>query len=179
MKALRHHRKHSIWLYNGISVAIILVALLLVTLYVADRFREFFNDHLETVLESRARSVGLTIQAEQPLPNDLESFCLLLKPTDPDIRVTVIDFDGVVLCDSEAEGAKMENHRQRPEIIAAFNGHTGSIIRFSNTVRAQLLYVAVLLNRSDGKPWVVRTALPLSSIEQLLAELFHNLLWMC
>ena len=177
MMAERLHRKHSIWLYYSASVAIILVGLLLVTLYVADRFRDFFNDHLETVLEARARSIGLDIQTERPLPENLENYCLVLKPTDPDIRVTVVDFDGAVLCDSEADPAQMENHRQRPEIIAAFNGHTGSVIRFSNTVRAQLLYVAILQNRPDSKPWVVRTALPLSSIEQLLAEVFRNLLW--
>ncbi|MEN8206392.1 MAG: hypothetical protein ABFS24_10300, partial [Pseudomonadota bacterium] len=176
MMAIRRKRKHSIWLYYGASVAIILVALLLVTLYAADRFRDFFIDHLETVLESRARSVALNIQAERPLPDNLESYCLVLKPTDPDIRVTVIDFAGVVLCDSEADPAQMENHRQRPEIMAAFKGHTGSVIRFSHTVRAQLLYVAVLQNQPDSKPWVVRTALPLSSIEQLLGEVFRKLL---
>ena len=176
MMAVRQNRKNSIWLYYGASVAIILVALLLVTLYVADRFRGFFSEHLETVLEARARSIGLDIQAERPLPENLEAYCLALKPTDPDIRVTVIDFAGAVLCDSEAEPSQMENHRQRPEIMAAFSGQTGSVIRFSNTVRMQLLYVAVLQNRTDSKPWVVRTALPLSSIEQLLQDMFHKLL---
>jgi len=176
MMAVRQHRKHSIWLYYGASVAIILIALLLVTLYVADKFRDFFSDHLETVLEARARSIGLDIQAERPLPENLEAYCLVLKPTDPDIRVTVVDSAGTVLCDSEADPAQMGNHRQRPEIMAALNGHTGSVIRFSNTVRAQLLYVTVLQHRPDSKPWVVRTALPLSSIEQLLGEVFHTLL---
>jgi signal transduction histidine kinase len=176
MIAVRHNRKHSIWLYYGASVAIVLVGLLLVTLYVGDRFRGFFNDHLETVLEARARGIGLEIQAEQPLPEDLEDYCLVLKPTDPDIRVTVVDFAGTVLCDSEADFKQMENHRGRPEILAAFDGHTGSVIRFSNTVRAQMLYVAVLQDRPDSNPWVVRTALPLSSIEQLLGEVFRTLL---
>jgi signal transduction histidine kinase len=176
MMAVRRNRKHSIWLYYGASVAIILVALLLVTLYAADRFRDFFIEHLETVLESRARSVSLNIQAERPLPDNLEGYCMVLKPTDPDIRVTVIDFEGTVLCDSEADPALMENHRQRPEIMSAFKGNTGSVIRFSHTVSAQLLYVAVLQNQPDSKPWVVRTALPLSSIEQLLGEVFRKLL---
>jgi signal transduction histidine kinase len=176
MMAVRQHRKYSIWLYYGASVAIILVALLLVTLYVADRFRDFFSDHLETMLEARARSIGLDIQTERPLPDNLEAYCLVLKPTDPDIRVTVVDAAGTVLCDSEADPAQMENHRQRPEIMAALNGHTGSVIRFSDTVHAQLLYVAVLQDRPGSKPWVVRTGLPLSSIEQLLGEVFHTLL---
>jgi len=177
MTAGRLHRRYSIWLYYSLSVAILLVALLLVTLYVADRFREFFSEHLETVLEARARGIGLDIQAEYPLPEKMEGYCLELKPTDPDIRVTVVGFTGTVLCDSESVPGKMENRRQRPEIKAAFSGHVGSVIRFSNTVHTQLLYVAVLLKRPDGKPWVVRTALPLSSIEQLLKEVYLKLLW--
>jgi signal transduction histidine kinase len=176
MIAVRHNPKHSIWLYYGASVAIVLIGLLLVTLYVGNRFRGFFNEHLETVLEARARGIGLEIQAEQPLPEDLEDYCLVLKPTDPDIRVTVVDFAGTVLCDSEGDSKQMENHRRRPEILAAFDGHTGSVTRFSNTVRAQMLYVAVLQDRPDSTPWVVRTALPLSSIEQLLREVFRTLL---
>jgi signal transduction histidine kinase len=176
MMAVRQNRKHSIWLYYGASVAIILVVLLLVTLYVADRFRGFFSEHLETVLEARARSIGLDIQADRPQPDNLEAYCLSLKPTDPAIRVTIIDATGVVLCDSEADPAQMENHLQRPEIMAAFNGHTGTVARFSKTVRAQLLYVAVRQNQSYSKPWVVRTALPLSSIERLLEDMFHKLL---
>ena len=71
MIAVRRIRKHSIWLYYGASVTIILVALLLVSLYVADRFRDFFSDHLETVLEARARSIGLDIQAIPTLPDNL------------------------------------------------------------------------------------------------------------
>jgi signal transduction histidine kinase len=39
-----------------------------------------------------------------------------------------------------------------------------------------MLYVAVLQDRPDSNPWVVRTALPLSSIEQLLGEVFRTLL---
>ena len=177
MIAPKRNRKHSIWLYYGVSVAIILVTLLLVTLYVGDRFREFFIEHLETVLDARARSIALDIEARQPPPGEMEAYCQVLRPTDPDIRVTVVDNAGMVLCDSEADSLKMENHLERPEIQEAFNGLTGSVIRFSNTVRTRLLYVAVLAKRSDNKPWVVRAALPLSSIEQLLEEVFSNLLW--
>jgi len=54
MMAVRQHRKHSIWLYYGASVAIILVALLLVTLYVA-------------VLQSRPDSKPWVVRTALPL----------------------------------------------------------------------------------------------------------------
>ena len=176
MIQLTQRRKYSIWSYYGISVAIVLVALLLVTWYVGERFRDFFIDHLQTVLEARAGSISNDITEKNPGLLLETNVCLTFDVTDPEIRVTVVDSTGVVLCDSDADPEKMENHRNRPEISAAFNGHTGSVIRFSNTVKAQLLYVAVPLPRPGNEPWVVRTALPLSSIDQLLSEVFYNLL---
>ena len=39
-------------------------------------------------------------------------------------RLTVVRSDGKVLVDSEADAAKMENHRTRPELIQAFRAGT-------------------------------------------------------
>jgi signal transduction histidine kinase len=171
-----YRRKYSIWSYYGISVAIVLVALLLVTWYVGDRFRDFFIDHLQTVLEARAGGISNDLRENNPGPVLQIDVCLTFDATDPDIRVTVVNFTGVVLCDSDADPQTMENHRGRPEISAAFRGHTGSVIRFSNTVKTRLLYVAIPLQRPGHETWVVRTALPLSSIDHLLSEVLYNLL---
>jgi signal transduction histidine kinase len=70
----------------------------------------------------------------------------------------------------------MENHGHRPEVQDAVHDGAGSIIRFSTTVKSQLLYVAVPLDISGDGPWVVRTAIPLASIDGLLREVFQKLL---
>jgi signal transduction histidine kinase len=171
----RTPRKHSLWLYYGLSVTITVVALLTITWYVADRFRDFFIDQLEITLEARARGIAQDIRKEGLKPADLTDRCRSLRRTDPTIRVTLIDSRGVVLCDSDADSRTMENHSGRPEVIQAMKGHTGSIIRFSKTVQAVLLYVAVPLDVNKTR-WVVRTALSLSSINHLLSELFNKLL---
>jgi signal transduction histidine kinase len=175
VKTAKTPRKHSLWLYYGLSVAITVVALLTITWYVADRFRDFFIDQLETTLEARARGVAEDIERGGVKPGEYTDSCLALRRTDPTIRVTLIDDRGVVLCDSEADPHVLENHRGRPEIIQAMHGHTGSIIRFSKSVQTVLLYVAVPLDLGQTR-WVVRTALSLSSINQLLSELFNKLL---
>jgi len=175
VKTARTPRKHSLWLYYGLSVAITVVALLTITWYVADRFRDFFIDQLEITLEARARGIAQDIEKEGIKPGEHTDRCLALQRTDPAIRVTLIDDQGIVLCDSKADSRTMENHRGRPEIIQAMNGHTGSMIRYSKTLQAVLLYVAVPLERGQMR-WVVRTALSLSSINQLLSELFNKLL---
>ena len=58
-------------------------------------------------------------------------------------RLTVVAPDGRVLADSEADPARMENHRSRPEIASALNGESGSSIRLSPTIGHEFLYVAV------------------------------------
>ena len=175
MKTAKAPRKHSLWLYYGLSVAIAVVALLAVTWYVADRFRDFFIDQLKITLEARAQGIAEDIRRDGLKPEELHDRCLALRRTDPTIRVTLIDDQGVVLCDSDADPHVLENHRGRPEIIQAMNGHTGSIIRYSKSVQAVLLYVAVPLDLGQAR-WVVRTALSLSSINHLLNELFNKLL---
>ena len=175
MKTSTAPRKHSLWLYYGLSLAITVVALLTITWYVADRFRDFFINQLEVTLETRARGVADEIRSKGLKPGHYADACLALRRTDPSIRVTLIDDQGVVLCDSDADPAVMENHGKRPEIVQALNGHIGTITRYSKTLQTVLLYVAVPLDVGETR-WAVRTALSLASINHLLSELFNKLL---
>ena len=111
MKTGKIPRKHSLWLYYGLSVAIAVAALLSVTWYVADRFRDFFIDQLKITLEARAHGIADDIHRDGLKTARLTARCLSLKRTDPRIRVTLIDDRGVVLCDSDADPAGLENHR--------------------------------------------------------------------
>ncbi|MDR2089326.1 MAG: PAS domain-containing protein [Clostridiales Family XIII bacterium] len=85
--------------------------------------------------------------------------------TDP--RVSLIAEDGSVLYDSTGKAAEMENHADRPEIKAAFADGTGEGTRFSETMRKQTYYYAVLLR--DGS--VLRIACTTDSV-------FASLGWM-
>ena len=58
------------------------------------------------------------------------------------IRVTLIDKDGKVLADSDADVKTMENHKNRPEIFEATYKPYGMSIRNSSTLHKELLYVA-------------------------------------
>ena len=57
--------------------------------------------------------------------------------------VTLIARDGTVLVDSHEDAAAMDNHADRPEIIAAFRDGYGRSQRFSATRGEELTYVAV------------------------------------
>jgi len=91
-----------------------------------------------------------------------------------DLRITVIDPGGAVLADSNKPDdalAKMDNHATRPEVAAALRKGTGMSIRYSMTVRAKMLYIAIpILGRSEVLG-VVRTAMPITHVDDLLASI--------
>jgi two-component system phosphate regulon sensor histidine kinase PhoR len=76
------------------------------------------------------------------------------------VRVTVVDPAGAVLADSDAVAARMENHRNRPEIQAALRGDVGSAVRQSGTIGSSFLYVAIPCSRG-----ALRMAVLLSSVQ--------------
>jgi antitoxin component YwqK of YwqJK toxin-antitoxin module len=62
-----------------------------------------------------------------------------------DIRITLIDQDGVVLADSELERdrvAQLENHGSRPEVAQSNTIPYGVISRFSNTLQQKFVYIS-------------------------------------
>ncbi len=89
-------------------------------------------------------------------------------------RVTLVAEDGTVLADSEADPRTMENHRGRPEIVEAQAAGTGHAIRFSGTVRHDLVYLAV---RLDGVAWAryLRLAVLPKHLEEAVAGIRRNL----
>lgn len=85
-----------------------------------------------------------------------------------DTRLTVIRADGVVLADSEEEPSSMDNHGSRPEVVAARRDGVGVSTRFSRTVAANLMYVALPVTNGDEMLGYVRASLPLTIIRTRL-----------
>ena len=93
------------------------------------------------------------------------------------VRITVVDSNGKVLADSEEEPEKMENHGMRPEILKAFYGKTGSSLRFSETVKEEMLYVAIpIMDNKDNLIGVLRVSLFLTQIHKLLNHITTNVM---
>ncbi|MCK5391931.1 MAG: HAMP domain-containing protein [Deltaproteobacteria bacterium] len=95
------------------------------------------------------------------------------------IRITVIDKNGVVLGDSKKNPWEMENHLERPEIKQALNNEIGESTRYSSTLQKEMFYVAVPHQDENGKTkTIIRTALPLSIIQQALIPLESKVIYM-
>jgi len=91
------------------------------------------------------------------------------------VRVTVITAEGQVLADSQSDTSTMENHASRPEIRDAFAQGVGQSIRHSVTVNRDLLYYAVRQDRPSGEPAVLRFALPVATVDEVLGSFRHSL----
>ncbi|HEX2825519.1 MAG TPA: ATP-binding protein [Burkholderiales bacterium] len=94
------------------------------------------------------------------------------------VRVTLVRPDGTVAGDSEVERgqlARLENHRERPEVLEAFGTGQGSSVRFSTTVSTRMMYTAVPMVRDGRAIGVARVALPLVEVDEAIAQMRRTL----
>jgi len=92
-------------------------------------------------------------------------------------RITVTDEKGLVLADSKEAASVMENHLSRPEFQAAVSGETGKSVRFSSTIKKELMYVTLPMFTSNGKKYIVRTAYPLISLSDTIFYFEKKVFW--
>ncbi|MBT3271025.1 PAS domain-containing protein [Candidatus Poribacteria bacterium] len=81
-------------------------------------------------------------------------------------RLTVIRADGVVIADSQESPSAMDNHARRPEVLVALSEGYGTATRFSETVGATMMYVALSVREGGQLLGYVRASLPLAAIEK-------------
>ena len=94
-------------------------------------------------------------------------------------RITLISPDGTVTGDSEKSPSEMGNHRDRPEIQEALIGgsRVGKSVRYSNTLRKRMMYVAVPVQTDGQVLGVVRISMPLTEMDQVIAAVQHRIIF--
>jgi two-component system phosphate regulon sensor histidine kinase PhoR len=148
---------------------LLLVALGAVNYFAPNAARDHYVHSLTGQLEGKARMLAL-IWPGGSVP---DSAALQRMAQAAGGRITIVRADGVVLADSAANAAAMENHRNRPEIEAAFRLGSGSVIRRSVTLGVSFLYVAVPV---PGGGSAIRVAYPLAEIQRQAGALRGRLL---
>jgi len=82
-------------------------------------------------------------------------------------RITYILPDGQVAADTDENPDSMENHRNRPEVLRALSGISSSSVRFSETLKIDMLYHAVPIIDNNGKVTaVLRIAMPFNRVKR-------------
>jgi len=111
---------------------------------------DFFDERGASLLDRSVEVLRST--PERLLPEQVRTLARTLG-----CRITVVDEDGTVLGDSEADPASMGNRGDRPEIAAAFEREEGQAERFSGTLENTVYYYARKIE-VYGKPRIVRVA---------------------
>jgi two-component system, OmpR family, phosphate regulon sensor histidine kinase PhoR len=154
------------WKITVPFILLIVVGMSLLGFFLANSQRESQMNHLQEYLANESRLVAdaaLPDFIEPGLNNQLDN---LAKKIGNDIqaRVTLIALDGTVLGDSQENPASLDNHSNRPEVIAALQSGLGISQRFSTSIRENMLYVAVPITNLGQKLGVARVALPLTAV---------------
>jgi two-component system phosphate regulon sensor histidine kinase PhoR len=163
--------KRSIFLKTfGGYVLIILVLVGSILLSAFGYVRSRTVEILAASQERLARALGPTVTADMARGDlsDLESYFRAFEKQTRD-RLTLIDAEGVVLADSEEDPARMENHRFRPEVVAALEGRVGRALRHSDTLGAEMLYVALPLTEGGKVTGCLRVSTFVRDIDHTLA----------
>ncbi len=152
-----------------------LLALAVTAWYANHSLRGFYQEEVASNLAARADLLAAELGARLPRdePGAVDRRCKEFG-RQTQTRVTVVLPDGMVIGDSEQAPSAMENHRDRPEVAAALNGQAGRSIRFSDTIRRTLMYLAVPVRREGAVIGVVRAALPLSVIDWTLRTVHRH-----
>jgi two-component system phosphate regulon sensor histidine kinase PhoR len=132
-----------------------------------------YLDNLETQLTAEAKMIGEILKpilqqssAENGLDDFARKWANIING-----RVTIIAPDGTVLGESHEDRTAMNNHLDRPEIVAALNSGYGTSTRFSHTVGYQMMYTAIQLKENGQKVGFVRIAIPVDKLDEKLNEL--------
>jgi hypothetical protein len=135
------NKKRLFWHFS-LYLIITLLALFASSLFSSQAIRSFYEERTSLDLKARALLVD-----DQLLPlfvgNKWQDLTLLCKKlgAKSTTRFTVVDANGLVAADSDENPARLDNHGDRPEILAALSGTTGTSIRFSYTLQKNLMYV--------------------------------------
>lgn len=88
-----------------------------------------------------------------------------------DMRLTLVDSNGNVLYDNEADSQSMENHIGRPEIAEAISKGEGQAIRHSETLSQSTFYYAVRMENGN----ILRVAKDAGSIYSVIGRVLPSL----
>jgi two-component system phosphate regulon sensor histidine kinase PhoR len=153
------------------TLGLLVLALSLFGLLSADATRSNLLAEISRRLEADAEMLN-TLVAMNPDPAALQSSLQSMSKRF-EVRFTVIESDGKVIADSNSDPAGMDNHNGRPEVVQARAEGKGTQRRYSDTLRTDMLYHAMLLPSPPGR--VVRVALPLTRVEQEVGEVYRKM----
>jgi two-component system phosphate regulon sensor histidine kinase PhoR len=155
------------WKHFFYYFLIIILTFSLLVFFTSKKIKSHHIATLESTLEHHAELVKRMV-IDLVISGNAKEIDNLAKEMGKEtgVRITVIRKDGLVLGDSEEDPTKMENHATRVEIAQALQGRKGKKIRYSTTLKEEMLYVAIPIIDKGEILGVVRTSFFLKKIRE-------------
>ncbi|MEC8600318.1 MAG: ATP-binding protein [Pseudomonadota bacterium] len=163
-------RSNLLWrVWGGLSILVI-ISISLLGLVSAQQIGNDTREAIEDALQSQLLILNQLFAAQVVARQADQSTAIDLSEI-PD-RVTLIGLDGSVVADNRELASLMDNHLNRPEIVAIESqaNRFGSTTRRSETLDLDMLYVATDLRIGGEKVGYVRISRPLSAVDEKVGQ---------
>ena len=174
-------KKRLLWQLYFSCLLLTVIASLAIAWYTSQSFHQFYLHQVSESIKFQAHLI------EQQILPDLagghfEKIDRLCKTAGPasSTRITIILPDGRVVADSDEQVEVMENHADRPEFLEALTKGLGRSERYSDTLGKNMMYLAIPIrsnNNDEAVVAVVRTSVPISSIDREMKAIYSKILW--
>ncbi len=159
-------------IFSKIFLGYLAIIILLTTLILYFSFDIIYENYKSIIIKNQiylSNSINYTVS---PLidQNDNVKLDSIVKLIGRDIksRITIVDLNGIVLADSEANPLNMDNHSDRQEITKAMKSDFGTSIRHSYTVKKDMIYVAKSIVVNNQKRAIIRLSIFIDDFTNLI-----------
>ena len=147
----------------GTYLAIAVLAIGIVGFLAGSQIRAKLEKQIELELMSYAGLVDLYPLKE--IQSRVEEIARIARA-----RVTVIDREGKVIAETDKGAATLGSHLERPEIQEARVRGKGSATRYSRTLKEEMIYVALPIQKGPELVGYIRLARTLGEVKKTIEE---------
>jgi two-component system phosphate regulon sensor histidine kinase PhoR len=166
-------------LFFKILAGYLTIVVLLVAVFLSFAFDTIKSSSIDAAAKSLAGIGNALMVTVRPLVESkgYETVDAFAKARGKEVaaRITVVLADGVVVADSEESPRSMENHRTRTEVAQALEGGTGRFMRRSETLKQDMLYVALPVKSGETVIGALRLSFYLKDMEKTIDRLWLHL----
>ena len=159
-------RKKFLWKSYFIFAALAILPMIILAWYASSLFDETLITTDLEVLNQRTSLIKERLETSEIDTANLEQFTKRYDNLSG-ARVTLILPNGKVTADSREDASVMDNHSDRPEVVAALDGKLGVSERYSFTLKSDFIYSALPVYDKQGKIiYILRTGYPLAGVQK-------------
>ncbi len=164
------------------TIFLVIIAITITGIFTSFLARYFYRYEVQNSIENTAVLLAHQIRQEALQIKEIDydktakSYAELLnsKPAKDDnfpilTRITIINYQGKVLGESDSSPQGMQNHLNRKEVKEAIEGNLGMDQRYSETMKVTYLYVALPIEEYDI---IVRVSIPLYQLNSINKAFF-------